>query len=128
MQFTFRLLGFRNTPFATGRVVDIKKEILPVASPAVTRQLIRRGMKYYIYVHIYKELTEGDSRPCFLNEVGGSAKGGAQHSPRLCSTEQGKYVSPYLSRSVPDLLYPYMLIFNWELIHTKSLSHPLTID
>lgn len=35
-----RLLGFLNTPFVSGRKVDIAREILPVASPRIARQIV----------------------------------------------------------------------------------------
>lgn len=35
----FRILGFYNTPFVTGRKFDLLKDILPVASEAVAKQI-----------------------------------------------------------------------------------------
>jgi len=34
-----KILGMRNTPYVTGRKVDLKNEILPVASPHVAKQI-----------------------------------------------------------------------------------------
>ena len=34
-----RVLGFRNTPYVVGRTLDIRSEILPVASPRVSKQI-----------------------------------------------------------------------------------------
>ena len=36
-----RLLGFTNTPVVVGRKVDIRREILPVASPRVAERIVR---------------------------------------------------------------------------------------
>ncbi len=40
-----RVLGFRNTPYVVGRVVDLAREILPVASPVVAKQITVRDNK-----------------------------------------------------------------------------------
>lgn len=38
-----RLLGFRNTPYVTGRKVHLRDEVLPVASPSVAKQIITKS-------------------------------------------------------------------------------------
>ncbi|KAK2174925.1 hypothetical protein NP493_767g01026 [Ridgeia piscesae] len=37
------LLGFRNTPYVTGRKVHLRDEVLPVASPTVAKQIISKS-------------------------------------------------------------------------------------
>ena len=38
-----RLLGFHNTPYVTGRLVNIRTEVLPRATLAVAKQIIRNS-------------------------------------------------------------------------------------
>ncbi|ELU12693.1 hypothetical protein CAPTEDRAFT_129802 [Capitella teleta] len=38
-----RILGFRNTPYVSGRTVDLRREIYPVASPSVSKQILLRS-------------------------------------------------------------------------------------
>ena len=41
MDLFFRVIGMRNTPYVAGRRINLVKEILPVAAPSVTKQIVQ---------------------------------------------------------------------------------------
>jgi len=49
--YACRIVGFHNTPYVTGRQVNVRTEILPHASLAVTKQIIRNSSQYSYTSH-----------------------------------------------------------------------------